>query len=202
MKPIKLVIDGIRSFSERVEIDFESVSSSGLFGIFGSTGSGKSTILDSVIIALYGEISGLKAVELISARRKNAYISLEFEIFENSVRQRYLVERSFKLKKDGSYGGAVASLYQTTGGSVISLASLTSEVNKKIESILGLGQAEFTKCIILPQGEFAQFVKAPKGERVKIIEKLFGLEKYGDRFNIKLKAKIESVDRKLEVLYN
>ena len=202
MKPIKLVIDGIRSFSERVEIDFESVSSSGLFGIFGSTGSGKSTILDSVIIALYGEISGLKAVELISARRKNAYISLEFEIFENSVRQRYLVERSFKLKKDGSYGGAVASLYQTTGGSVISLASLTSEVNKKIESILGLGQAEFTKCIILPQGEFAQFVKAPKGERVKIIEKLFGLEKYGDRFNIKLKAKIESVDRKLEVLYH
>lgn len=202
MKPIKLVIDGIRSFSERVEIDFESVSSSGLFGIFGSTGSGKSTILDSVIIALYGEISGLKAVELISARRKNAYISLEFEIFENSVRQRYLVERSFKLKKDGSYGGAVASLYQTTGGSVISLASLTSEVNKKIESILGLGQAEFTKCIILPQGEFAQFVKAPKGERVKIIEKLFGLEKYGDRFNVKLKSKIESVDRQLDILYH
>ena len=200
MKPLKLVIDGIRSFSERVEIDFESVSSSGLFGIFGSTGSGKSTILDSVIIALYGEISGLKTAELISARRKNAFISLEFEIFDKEIRRRYLVERSFKLKKDGNYGGAVASLYETTGGSALSIASLTSEVNKKIEEILGLGQNEFTKCIILPQGEFAEFVKAPKAERVKIIEKLFSLERYGERFNAKLKAKKEQVDLELLAL--
>ena len=98
MKPLKLVIEGIRSFSERVEIDFESVSKNGLFGIFGSTGSGKSTILDSVIIALYGDLSGIKTVELVNARRKNAFISLEFEIFDKSIRRRYRVERTFKLK--------------------------------------------------------------------------------------------------------
>ena len=80
MKPLKLVIQGIRSFSERAEIDFESVSKNGLFGIFGSTGSGKSTILDSVIIALYGEISGQKMSELISARCKSAYVALNFEL--------------------------------------------------------------------------------------------------------------------------
>ena len=200
MKPLKLIIDGIRSFSNRVEIDFESVSKSGLFGIFGATGSGKSTILDSVIVALYGDLSGIKTAELISARRKSAFISLEFEICDNQVRRKYIVERTFKLKKDGQYGGAIASLYEVKCGSTYSIASLTNEVNKKIEEIIGLGQNEFTKCIILPQGEFAEFVKAPKAERVKIIEKLFGLERYGEKFNAKLKAKKEEVELELFAL--
>ena len=200
MKPLKLVMQGIRSFSERVEIDFEAVSKNGLFGIFGATGSGKSTILDSVIIALYGEISGHKMAELISARCKSAYVGLNFELSHKNCRRSYFVERNFKLKKDGSYGGAIASLYETTCGASIVLASQTNDVNRMIEDILGLGQNEFTKCIILPQGEFSQFVKASKADRVKIIEKLFSLERYGERFNEKLKAKLSglSLDVKLK----
>lgn len=197
MKPLKLTIQGIRSFSEKVEVDFDSVSKNGLFGIFGSTGSGKSTILDSIIIALYGELSGMKMVELISARCKSAYVGLSFEISQNGIRRSYFVERAFKLKKDGGYGGAIASLYETTSGSTVVMASQTNDVNKKVEEIIGLGQSEFTKCIILPQGEFAQFVKAPKAERVRIIEKLFSLERYGDSFNIKLKNKLDEIDRQL-----
>lgn len=199
MKPLKLVIQGIRSFSERAEIDFESVSKNGLFGIFGSTGSGKSTILDSVIIALYGEISGQKMSELISARCKSAYVALNFELSNKGIRKSYLVERTFKLKKDGSYGSAVAFLYETTSGLSVALASQTSEVNRIIEDILGLGQNEFTKCIILPQGEFSQFVKASKGDRVKIIEKLFSLERYGEIFSIRLKAKLNELDVQIKV---
>ena len=199
MKPLKLVIQGIRSFSERAEIDFESVSKNGLFGIFGSTGSGKSTILDSVIIALYGEISGQKMSELISARCKSAYVALNFELSNKGIRRSYLVERTFKLKKDGSYGSAVAFLYETTSGLSVALASQTSEVNRIIEDILGLGQNEFTKCIILPQGEFSQFVKAPKGDRVKIIEKLFSLERYGEIFSIRLKAKLNELNVQIKV---
>ncbi|MBR2384596.1 MAG: SMC family ATPase [Clostridia bacterium] len=199
MKPLKLVIQGIRSFSDRVEIDFETVSKNGLFGIFGSTGSGKSTILDSVIIALYGEISGHKMLELISARCKSAYVSLSFELCHKDSRKSYLVERTFKLKKDGTYGGAIASLYETTSGSTVVLASQTNDVNKMIEEILGLGQNEFTKCIILPQGEFSEFVKATKSDRVRIIEKLFSLERYGERFNEKLKAKLGELDFQIKL---
>lgn len=195
MKPLKLVIEGIRSFSEKVEIDFEAVSKNGLFGIFGSTGSGKSTILDSVIIALYGDISGHKMVDLISARCKHAYVGLSFEICYKNSRRSYFVERTFKLKKDGSYSGAIASLYETTVGANVVLASQTNEVNRLIEEILGLGQNEFTKCIILPQGEFSQFVKASKADRVKIIEKLFSLERFGERFNEKLKSKLNDIKR-------
>ena len=197
MKPIKLVIQGIRSFSERVEIDFEAVAKNGLFGIFGSTGSGKSTILDSIIIALYGEINGHKMAEVINARGKSAYVGLSFEICHKNTRKKYFVERTFKLKKDGAYGGAIASLYETTAGVNVVLASQTNEVNRLVEEVLGLGQNEFTKCIILPQGEFSQFVKATKGDRVRIIEKLFSLERFGECFNEKLKKRL--FDLNLEI---
>lgn len=197
MKPLKLVIEGIKSFSNRVEIDFDEVSKGGLFGIFGNTGSGKSAILDSIIIALYGDLNGSKMADIINARKNSAFVSLDFEICEKTVRKRYLVERTFKLKKDGTYSGADASLYETTSGVAVMMAHQVSAVGKEIERIIGLGQSEFTKCIILPQGEFSQFVKTTKSERAKIIEKLFSLERFGERFNAKLKNELTQLHGKI-----
>ena len=56
MKPIRLQFKGINSFSEQTEIDFEKLTKNGIFGIFGDTGSGKSTILDCISFALYGKV--------------------------------------------------------------------------------------------------------------------------------------------------
>ena len=56
MRPLLLEIEGLQSYEERQVIDFEKLCQNGLFGIFGETGSGKSTILDAMIFALYAEI--------------------------------------------------------------------------------------------------------------------------------------------------
>ena len=56
MRPIKLKIKGLNSFIEEQTIDFEKLTDCGLFGIFGPTGSGKSTILDGITLALYGDV--------------------------------------------------------------------------------------------------------------------------------------------------
>lgn len=56
MRPIRLEIEGLQSFKERQIIDFEKLTEYGLFGIFGETGSGKSTILDGMILSLFDEI--------------------------------------------------------------------------------------------------------------------------------------------------
>ena len=197
MKPLRLVFEGVRSFTDKVEIDFERLSSGGLFGIFGPTGSGKSTILDAIILALYGKVSGLNMAEIINTRCRKASVCFEFSIVDNCIRKKYRVEREFTLNKDGSYRNSTAFLYEMQEGTLISVAEKTDDVNEKVETVIGLGVNEFTKCIILPQGEFSQFVKSTKSERIKIIEKLFDLEKYGERFTAKLKSKINSLQIKI-----
>ena len=64
MRPQRLEIEGIHSFRTRQTVDFAALSAGGLFGIFGDTGSGKSTVLDCIILALYGETPGRETVEI------------------------------------------------------------------------------------------------------------------------------------------
>ncbi|MBO4262966.1 MAG: SMC family ATPase [Clostridia bacterium] len=193
MKPLKLTIEGIRSFSDRTTINFEEVGKNGIFGIFGNTGSGKSTILDGAIIALYGKLPGIDMAEMISTRSDRAYVELTFSISIGGERKTYAVERSFALKKDRTYRDAKANLYEIAGETTLLVASTTATVNEEIEKIIGLGINEFTKCIVLPQGEFSEFVKATKAERIKIIEKLFDLGRFGEAFNKRLNVSIASL---------
>jgi len=59
MIPLKLTFQGLYSYQEKQVIDFEQLTSAGIFGIFGNTGSGKSAILEAISYALYGEIERL-----------------------------------------------------------------------------------------------------------------------------------------------
>ena len=58
MRPLFLTVEGIKSIAERQTVNFEKLAQNGIFGIFGKTGSGKSSILDAIILALYGEVIG------------------------------------------------------------------------------------------------------------------------------------------------
>ena len=183
MKPLKLVFSGVNSFSSRTEIDFEKLTAGGLFGIFGDTGSGKSTILDSINFALYGDVDrSKKKVDIINYNCDQAEVEFTFNILIDGRRRNYRVERSIKKKS----GLGKAMLYADEGGGEVCIADNTTSVNAKIEQILGLSAGDFRKCIALPQGEFAQFVKSAPSERFKLIERLFSLNKYGDGLREKL----------------
>ena len=88
MRPIKLKIKGLNSFIEEQEIDFDKLTSRGLFGIFGPTGSGKSTILDGITLALYGEVAR-KSSNYINTNLDSAKVSFEFQI-SGAEKKRYL----------------------------------------------------------------------------------------------------------------
>lgn len=97
MRPIKLKIKGINSFIEEQTIDFEKLSDRGLFGIFGPTGSGKSTVLDGITLALYGKVAR-ESNNYINTNCESANVSFEFQI-SGAENKRYLVEREFKKDK-------------------------------------------------------------------------------------------------------
>lgn len=99
MKPIKLTIKGLNSFIDEQTIDFEKLSNRGLFGVFGPTGSGKSTILDGITLALYGNISRSNSkkldVDCINSNCDKLNVSFEFQI-SGANTKRYVVSREFK----------------------------------------------------------------------------------------------------------
>lgn len=182
MKPIYLEFSGINSFSEKAEIDFRALLRGGVFGIFGDTGSGKSTILDSIHFALYGEIDRAPKAfnDCINYHSEQACVQFTFELTNDGARKTYRVRRERKRKS----GSTKAWLYeQTENGEWLALAEGTREVDERVEAIIGLSFADFKTCIALPQGDFAALVKSTPAERVKLVARLFNLEKYGERLS-------------------
>ena len=101
MKPLKLTMRGINSYRTEQTIDFSQLTSYGLFGIFGPTGSGKSSILDAITLALYASLPR-STKNFINIHEKTAAVSFTFSITTDKTR-RYQVERSFRYHgKDSS----------------------------------------------------------------------------------------------------
>ena len=197
MKPIKLEIEGLNSFESKQTLDFTKLGS-GVFGIFGKTGSGKSTILDAIILALYGDIERSRQnIDFINTKKRKAVVSLEFEILMSGEEKRFLVTRSFQIKKNGKDVDSNAELYEIVGENKNLLTEGTVKVNEKIYSIISLGKNEFIKCIALPQGEFSAFLKAKQSERTEIMSNIFDLTKYGERLCLKVKDKVTEFDREI-----
>ena len=199
MKPLYLEFCGINSFSEKAQIDFRALLSGGVFGIFGDTGSGKSTILDSIHFALYGEIDRAPKAfsDCINYRADGAYVIFDFEITTEGVRRAYRVKRERKRKA----GSTKAYLYEYTAeGKLLALAEGARDVDERVEQIIGLNFQDFKTCIALPQGDFAALVKAPTSERVKLVSRLFSLEKYGERLSKAINEKYYKADEQVNLL--
>lgn len=199
MKPVYLEFCGVNSFSEKAQIDFGKLLEGGLFGIFGDTGSGKSTILDCIHFALYGKIerSSGSVTDSINEKCDRAYVVYDFEILHDGARHTYRVRRERRRKNNV----AKAILYEADGeGKWQALAEGTNEVDRRVEEIIGLGFDDFKKCIALPQGEFAGLVRAKPSERLQLVSRLFDLEKYGEKLSAAVRGRCVAADNQLDVL--
>ena len=206
MKPLKLTIEGVNSFIEKQEIDFTPLTRSGIFGVFGRTGSGKSTVLDCIMLALYGKMDRTRKLEdFVNKSCTRAAVTFTFVMQERGVSRTYLVEREYRLRKSQNISDG--RLYEVKGDELFSLAEKVDSVNEKLLEIIGIGQDDFKKCIALPQGEFASLLSATHKEQTEIVGKLFSLERFGEtltrRINEKLrtvKADSERLEREIEAL--
>jgi len=188
MKPINLKIKGLNSFIEEQTIDFDKLTDRGFFGIFGPTGSGKSTILDGITLALYGNVSR-KSSNYINTNCDRLNVSFEFQISGAEIR-RYSIDREFRRKKDGSINSGKCKIVDITNSEEEVLADGVKTINKKVEEIIGLNLEDFTRTVVLPQGKFSEFLKLEGKDRRDMLERLFNLEQYGDNLSRRLNAKI------------
>lgn len=195
MKPIKLEIEGLNSFETKQTLDFESLGS-GVFGIFGKTGSGKSTILDAITLALYGKVERTKQnIDFVNTKSTKAVVTFVFEIFHSGKNRKYEITRTFTKKKSGLELDSSALLYEIIGDEKNIVSEGTVKVNEKIFNIIGLGVNEFAKCIALPQGEFSAFLTAKPSERTEIMSNIFDLTRFGDKLSFKVKEKVNEYDK-------
>jgi exonuclease SbcC len=200
MKPIKLKIAGLHSFREPQVIDFDRLCETGVFGIFGPTGSGKSTILDAITLALYGKVERAphNTQGILNHAEDGLMVEFVFELGNRNLRNRYMVQRGFVRGEGVQLKSSACRLVQFIDGRELVLADRPSEITGQVEKLLGLNVDDFTRAVVLPQGKFSEFLSLKGKERRQMLERLFNLEQYGDLLNQRLSQRLNSVSGELQ----
>lgn len=180
MTPLKLTIQAFGPFAGKEEIDFTTLGHAPLFLINGPTGSGKSSILDAICFALYGETTGSERTG-DQMRCDYADANLVCEVsFEFSLGdKRYRIERSPdqmmpKKRGDGlTKKSHTTTLFQIEADQERLIANKPTPVGKAIVDIIGLDVKQFRQVMVLPQGKFRELLIANSKEREVIFGQLF-----------------------------
>nr|WP_317359346.1 AAA family ATPase [uncultured Tyzzerella sp.] len=193
MKPQILKITGINSFNEIQQIDFSKILEKGMFGIFGDTGSGKSTIIDCITLALYGKIVRYDGKngngDFLNLGRNNGKVEFIFSIKNGKDEIFYEVVRQFKRTNKGDIKSDIIrfSIFKDSEKEI--LADKKKDVENYIINLLGLSYEDFTKAVVLPQGKFSEFLMLENSDKRKMLQRIFSLEKYGDKLKDKINEK-------------
>ncbi len=206
MKPLKLILQAFGPFAEQQTIDFTELGSNPLFLINGPTGAGKSSILDAICFALYGQTTGAER-EPAQMRCDHAdlnqltEVTLDFRLGTTD----YRIRRIPVQERPSSRGGGLtrqnseAYLWVLNGLSEAELLvdKKVTDANDEIRQRLGLDVEQFRQVMVLPQGKFRELLMADSKEREKIFGQLFQTQTY-QRIEERLKAKASDIKRTVE----
>ena len=185
MKPISLTIEAFGPYRDSVTLDFNELQNHSMFLISGPTGAGKTSILDAMVYALYGEPSG--EVRKTDAIRSDfaepqhmTRVDFSFAIGE----AQYRVERLPKqlvAKKRGTgmrEQNASATVYEMKDGEWKIIATSAAAIRDTVQRIIGFRKDQFLQVVLLPQGEFRKLLVASTSEREELLHTLFRTELY------------------------
>lgn len=199
MKPIRLTMQAFGSYGEKTEIDFQKGGD--FFLISGDTGSGKSTIFDAMMFALYGEVSTVginkdkkkneKLDEMLSqfvdVQKTKPYASLIFTAYQHGQEETYTVRRTPRYTRPAKRGDAKLQDERETVELLMPDGSQypgkLSETNRKIEELVGLTADQFRKVVMIAQGEFMDFLRANSDKKTELLRDLLKTRYYDDLTN-------------------
>ena len=185
MKPISLTIEAFGPYRDSVTLDFSALQDHSMFLISGPTGAGKTSILDAMVYALYGEPSGeVRKTDAIRSDfaepERMTRVDFSFAIGEAQYRVERL-PKQWVAKKRGTgmrEQNASATVYEMKAGEWKVVATSAAAIRDTIQRIIGFRKDQFLQVVLLPQGEFRKLLVASTSEREELLHTLFRTELY------------------------
>jgi len=195
MRPLLLTMQAFGPYAGTEVVDFEKAIGTGLFGIYGPTGSGKSSIFSAMTFALFGETArGGQDIGSLRSHHADVGTFTQVDFVFDVGAKRYLIRRCPDQERPALRGDKMvidrhsAWLFDVTGlstqeitednsGKVIAETKVR-EVDNAIRELLGYGAEQFRQIVLLPQGKFETFLTASTTERVDILRELFDVSLY------------------------
>ncbi|RDX37163.1 SMC family ATPase [Vibrio campbellii] len=200
MKPIKLTMQAFGPFAQTETIEFDKLGTNPLFLINGPTGSGKTSILDAICFALYGETTGneRQGIQMrcdMAAPTLLTEVTLEFSLHGKSYRViRSPEQEAPKARGEGmTVRKHTAALYEITDKEKL-ITSKTTQVKTEVTNIVGLNETQFRQVMVLPQGKFRELLLATSKEREEIFGQLFQTDIY-KKIEYALKDKASAISK-------
>lgn len=177
MRPIKLVMSAFGSYGGEEVVDFSKIKG-GLFLISGDTGSGKTTIFDGIMYALYNKLGGddretkMMRSEYADDKRKT-FVEFTFEYAHGQNKGLYTVKRITHFRKSGMVSDVTLTM---PDGEVF--IGKNKETDEKIQSIIGLDYKQFGKIVMIAQGQFRELIMESTKNRKEIFKSIFSMDIY------------------------
>ncbi|WP_236980618.1 AAA family ATPase [Membranihabitans maritimus] len=178
MIPVKLTIQGLYSYqSEPQTIDFDPLLGAGLFGIFGSVGSGKSSILEAITLALYGNSERLnksgddRNYNMMNLKSDSLLIDYEFQNY-NRKNYRFVCKGRRNSRRYTDVGTYKRTAFEWKGDQWVVMDHTDGGL------ITGLTYENFRRTVIIPQGKFQEFLELSPSHRSEMLKELFNLSKF------------------------
>lgn len=203
MKPLKLTMTAFGPYKNTEVIDFTELKENNLFVIAGNTGAGKTTIFDGICFALYGSASGTDRDDTRMLRSDFAddhtHTAVELEFSWDGRRFRVLRQLGHVKQGNKTKTGDRYEFFETTGEKEIPCVDrqIVSEIDQKIEEMIGLTQDQFKQIVMLPQGEFRKLLTSKTENKEAILRRLFKTESY-KQLNELLKLKKDKAQKAYE----
>ncbi|MFE9078785.1 AAA family ATPase [Bacillus mobilis] len=184
MRPIQLIMTAFGPYKQKEVIDFNDLGDHRIFAISGNTGAGKTTIFDAICYVLYGEASGEERSDTSMLRSQfaddNMYTSVELTFQLKG--KRYEIKRQLGHKKQGNktITGHAVELYEVIDEEKVPAVDRfhVTDVNKKVEDLIGLSKHQFSQIVMLPQGEFRKLLTSETENKEEILRRIFKTDRY------------------------
>ena len=185
MRIHSLTMTGIGPYAGREHIDFDAVGASGRFLLTGPTGSGKTTIIDAIVFALYGDVadSADSSKERIRSTLVGPHTESVIELVFSTGAGVYRVRRTPTYERAKRRGQGTTTqngtvklwhLAKVGGEPLDEPVTRVGDADAEIARAVGLSREQFTQTVVLPQGKFARFLRADSSERQHLLKDVFG----------------------------